>query len=184
MAIPGHTLAWIFEQVHAYLVFVWDLNCEIFLPNKWAAPAACIQSFVNGDIGTWLPSHTCWVEAYRNNSACVAIRNLVLTPGRSCKATLLKVHYAYCQPLRQSHIVIEDKMLILREPICGSTSYTGLQIIPKELCNILFVAFYSNPIGGHLNTYPTLHHLRMQYHWPELYSYIKRMCHTSPGACY
>jgi hypothetical protein len=39
-AIPGHTLAWIFEQVRAYLVFVKDLNCKIFLPNKWAAPCS------------------------------------------------------------------------------------------------------------------------------------------------
>jgi hypothetical protein len=55
-AIPGQTSAWIFEQVHAYLVFVHDSNCELFSPNKWAAPAAPIQSFVNGAIGTRLPS--------------------------------------------------------------------------------------------------------------------------------
>jgi hypothetical protein len=148
--IPGHTSAWIFEQVHTYLVFVRDSNCKIFLPNKWAAPIACIQFFVNGAIGTWLPSHTCWVEAWENNSTCIAIGNLVLNPGKTCKATLSEVHYAYCQPLRQSYIMIDDEMLILREPICGSTSYTRIQIVPKELRNILFIAFHSNPIGGHL----------------------------------
>jgi hypothetical protein len=147
-AIPGHTLAWIFEQVHACLIFVWVLNCEIFLPNKGAAPTACIQSFVNGAIVTWLPSQTYWVEAYGNDSVCFAIRNLVLNPGETCKAALSEVHYAYCQPLRQSHIVIEGKMLIIREPICGSKSYTRLQIVTEELCNILFVAFHSNPIEG------------------------------------
>ncbi len=56
-----------------------------------------------------------------------------------------------------------------------------LQIAPKELCNILLVAFHSNHIGGHLNAYCTLHHLRMQYHWPEMYSYSKQMCHPCPG---
>jgi hypothetical protein len=145
-AIPGHTLAWIFEKVQAYLVFVWDLNCKIFLSNKWAAPTACIQSFVNGAIGTCLPSHTCWVEAYGNHPACIAIRDLVLNPGKICKAWLSEVHYAYHQPMRQSHIVIEDEVVILREPIHGSTSYTRLQIVPEELRNILFVAFHSNPI--------------------------------------
>ncbi len=181
LAVPTHTLAWIFEQIHAYLVFVRDSNCKIFSPNKWAAPAASIQSFMNRAIVTRLPSHSCWVEAYANNLACLTIQDLALNPGKNCKAILLGVHYAYCQPLHQSHIMIKDKMLILREPIHGSTSYTHLQIVPTELRNILFIAFHSNPIGGHLNAYCTLHHLRMQFHWPEMYSYIKRMCHACPG---
>ncbi len=158
-----------------------DLNCKIFSPNKWAAPAASIQSFVNGAIGTRLPSHSCWVEAYTKDPACCIIQDLALNPGKICKATFLEVHYAYHQPLHWSHIVIEDKMLILREPICSSTSYTRLQIVPAKLQNILFIAFHLNPIGGHLNAYRTLHRLRMQFHWPEMYSYIKRMCHACPG---
>ncbi len=183
-SIPGHTLDWIFEQVHTYLTFVWDSNCKIFFPNKWAAPAACNQSFVNGAIGTWLPSHTHWVDVYRANSTCIAIHNLVLNPGKICKATLSEVHYAYCQPLCWLHIVIEDKMLILRELICGSTSYTRLQIVPEELRNILFVAFHSIPIGGHLNAYCTLHHLRMRYHWPEMYLTLNGCVTLALGARY
>ena len=54
LAAPNHTSAWIIEQIHTYLVFMWDSKCEIFSPNKWAAPAASIQSFVNGSIGTQL----------------------------------------------------------------------------------------------------------------------------------
>jgi len=50
-------------------------------------------------------------------------------------------------------------MLILQEPICGSMSYTRLQLVPRELRNILFVAFLTNAIGGHLNAYRTLHRL-------------------------
>jgi hypothetical protein len=74
-------------------------------------------------------------------------------------------------------------MLIFREPIRGSASYTRLQIVPAELRDILFVAFHSNLIGGHLDTARTLHRLRLRYHWPEpeMYSYIKRMCHACPG---
>jgi hypothetical protein len=112
---------------------------------------------------------------------CVAIWRLVLNPGSICKDTLKDIHYVYRQPLRQSHIVIEDEMLILREPICGSSSYTRLQIVPLDLCNILFVAFHSNPIGGHLNSTRTLHRLRMRYFWPEMYSYVVRMCKACPG---
>ena len=72
-------------------------------------------------------------------------------------------------------------MLILHEPIRGSTSYTRLQIVPVGLRDILFIAFHSNPIGGHLNVYRALHRLCMGYYWPEMYSYIKRMCHACPG---
>ncbi len=31
---------------------------------------------------------------------------------------------------------------------------------------IIFVAFHSNAIGGHLNAYRTLHRIRLRYYWP------------------
>ena len=85
------------------------------------------------------------------------MRDLVINPGKICKELLKTVHYSYRQPLRQSLTVIEDAMLIFREPIRGSTSYTRLQIVPKGLYDIIFIAFHSNPIGGHLSAYRTLH---------------------------
>ncbi len=142
------TSAWIFDQVHAHLVFLQDSNCEIFSPNEWAAPAASIQSFMYGAIGTQLPSHSRWIEAYGNDPAYVAIQAIVLDPSSICKESLKSVHYAYRHHLWQSHIIIEDEMLmlILQEPIWGSTSYVHLQIVPDKLCNILFITFHSNPI--------------------------------------
>ena len=75
-------------------------------------------------------------------------------------------------------------MLIYWEPIRGSASYTRLQIVPKTLLNIVFVAFHSSPIGGHFNAYRTLHRIRLQYFWPEMYSYTKKMCHACPGCAH
>ncbi len=72
-------------------------------------------------------------------------------------------------------------MLIYHEPIRGSCSYTQLQIVPKALFGIVFVAFHSNPIGGHFNAYHTLHRLRLCYFWQEMYSYIKKMCQACLG---
>jgi len=70
-------------------------------------------------------------------------------------------------------------MLIYREPIRWSASYTCLQIVPtKSLLKIVFIAFHSNPIGGHFNAYCTLHRIRLRYFWPEMFSYIKKMCHV------
>ncbi len=60
-------------------------------------------------------------------------------------------------------------------------SYSCLQLVPQEFYNILLIAFHSNPIGGHMNAYRTLHCLRPWYHWPGMYSYIKRMCNACPS---
>ncbi len=150
-ALPGQTSAWIFKQVHAYLVFLRDSNCELFSPNKLAAPAAPIQSFVNSAIDTQLPSRARWIKAYNADPVWVAICKMVMDPAKICKEALKAVHYAYRHALRQSHIVIEDDMLILHKPIRGSASYTPLQIVLVGLRDILFVAFHSNLIGGHLN---------------------------------
>jgi hypothetical protein len=47
--------------------------------------------------------------------------------------------------------------------------------------NILFIAFHTNAIGGHLNLYRTLHWLHLHFYWPAMYVYVKRMCATCPG---
>jgi hypothetical protein len=47
--------------------------------------------------------------------------------------------------------------------------------------NIVFIAFHTNAIGGHLNTYRTFHRLRLRFYWPGMYSYVKRMCQACPG---
>jgi len=75
-AVPGRTLEWLFDQVHAHLTIIRNLNCEIFRPNQFAAPAATIQAFGNGAIGARLPSHTRWVEAYAADAECCMIRDL------------------------------------------------------------------------------------------------------------
>jgi hypothetical protein len=40
--IPSRTSSWLFEQIHAHLVFLRDSNCEIMSPKQYAAPAATI----------------------------------------------------------------------------------------------------------------------------------------------
>ncbi len=72
-------------------------------------------------------------------------------------------------------------MLILNEPICGGTSYTHFQLVPQDLHNILFIAFHTNAIGGHLSMYQMLHRLRLHFYWPGMYAYVKRMYQACPG---
>jgi hypothetical protein len=109
------------------------------------------------------------------------ICDLITNPSKINNTTLNTVDYNYWAALRQSLLVIKDDMLIFREPVRGGSSYTRLQLVPAEFYNIIFVAFHSNAIGGHLNAYRILHHIRLSYYWPGMYSYIKRMCNAYPG---
>jgi hypothetical protein len=95
--------------------------------------------------------------------------------------SLAKVNHNYCRPLRQSLISVENDMLIMKEPIGGTSSYTRLQLVPQELSNLLFIAFHTNAMGGHQNAYRTLHRLRLRFYWPGMYAFVKRMCQACPG---
>jgi hypothetical protein len=147
----GRTLAWLFEQIHSHLVYLGDANSEVFSPNQFAAQAATIQTLISGAICTRLPSKERWVQAYANDSELCAVRELALNPSLINNQTLSKVNHNFRGPLRHSLISVEDDMLIFREPISGSDSYTRLTLVPRELYNILFIAFHANLIGGHLN---------------------------------
>ncbi len=179
--MPGRTSAWLFEQVHSHLVYLRDLNSKIFFPNQFAAPAATIQTLANGAICTCLPSHERWVQAYTNDTELCAVRNLSVNPSLITSKTLATVNHNYRGPLRQSLISVKADMLILQEPISGTSSFTRLQLVPNELVNIIFIAFHTNPIGGHLNAYWTLHRIRLWFYWPGMYAYVKRMCLACPG---
>ncbi len=96
------------------------------------------------------------------------IRDLVINMSKINNTTLNTVNHNYWAALRQSQIVIEDDMLIFREPVRGGSSYTHLHLVPAEFYNIIFVAFHSNAIGGHLNAYHTLHRIRLRYYWPGM----------------
>ena len=180
-AMPAFTSGWLFSQINVTLELLRASTTEIFTPNQIAAPAATIQTLLNGSTSTKLPSHSRWVTAYQNDKEMMAIKNLVLNPSSISNATLADVNYNYRMPLRRSQIVIEDDMLIFREPISGTTSFTRLQIVPKELYNIIFIAFHANPIGGHLNAYRTLHRIRLRFYFPHMWKYITRMCNACPG---
>jgi hypothetical protein len=108
-SMPGRTSAWLFNQVHSQLVFLCDSNSKVFLPNQFAAPAATIQTLVNGTICTRLPLRECWVQAYANNSKLCAVQELALKPSL---IALSKVNHNFCGPLHQSLISVEDDILI------------------------------------------------------------------------
>jgi hypothetical protein len=168
--MPTKTLAWIFEQVYSHLVHLRNSNSEVFSPNQFAAPAATIQTLVNGTVCTRLLSRERWLKAYNNDVELCAVRELIFNPSMINNQALAKVNHNYPGPLRQSLISVENDMLIMKEPIGRTLSYTHLQLVPRELSNILF-----------LNAYRTLHCLRLRFYWPGMYAFVKRMCQACPG---
>ena len=84
------------------------MNAEVLTPNQVFAPAATIQTLLNGAVCTTMPSRSRWLQAYDNDREMIAIRNLVLNPSLITKSTLADVHYTYRMPLRKSQLCIED----------------------------------------------------------------------------
>jgi hypothetical protein len=179
--IPALTSAWIFDHILDRLLSIRNSTTEIFEPNQFAAPAATIQAFLGGTVSVTLPSRAHWIQAYDSDKDLKGIWEIVANPSTLSNDSLCEINYNYHSALRKLLIVLEDGILIYREPIVGKGSYTRLQLVPKEFYNVLFVAFHSNPVGGHLNAYRTLHCLRLHFYWPGMYSYIKQMCSACPG---
>ena len=87
----------------------------------------------------------------------------------------------YHHALQNSQLIIEKEMIIFKEDVHGEATYVKLQVIPKGLRDVIFVAFHSNPIGGHFNVYQTFHRIKLRFYWPGMYKYVKKMCRQCPG---
>jgi hypothetical protein len=159
--VPALTSAWVFDHILDRLLSICNSTTEVFAPNQLAALAATIQAFLSGAVGVSLPSCERWIQVYDTDRDLKRIRDIIANPSTLSNDSLRDINYNYHSALRKSLIVMEDGILIYRDPIADKGSYTWLQLVPKEFYNILFVAFHSNPVGGHLNAYHTLHPLRL-----------------------
>ncbi len=134
-------------------------------------------------MGIRLPTRERWIATYKDNAELLAILGFVENPGtisqRSMEAAKLNANYQ--QGLWHSHLKVEDSILFHHEPIAGSESYVRLQLVPAAFCNAVFIAFHSNPLGRHFNAVRTLHFTHLWFYWPNMYTYINRMCQSCPG---
>ncbi|KAL7503778.1 hypothetical protein ACHAXN_001520 [Cyclotella atomus] len=107
---------------------------------------------------------------------------MINNPSLINNENLTKVHHTLRMPLCNNLLVIENDMIILREPLGGgSDSYCKLRLVPSSLRNAIFVAFHANPIGGHLNYFRTFKNIRLRYYWPGMFCYIKDLCSKCPA---
>eukprot|EP00956_Cyclotella_meneghiniana_P009859 scaffold13641_cov42-Cyclotella_meneghiniana.AAC.3 len=107
---------------------------------------------------------------------------MIKDPSLINSAKMSKLHFVYRQYIRDSRMAITAQgMLIIYESIQGSDDLAELQIVPASLKNIVFIAFHANPLGGHFNTFRTMHRIRLRFWWPRMYSYIEKLIDKCAG---
>ena len=106
--------------------------------TQYASPASLCQTFVNGAIGARLRDANAWKCGYDDDHEMCLLRKMITVLVNVIKENLLKDDSNYHGPLRQSHIVIENDMIVLHEPLgSGSDSSTNFRITPA-LCGLKF----------------------------------------------
>jgi hypothetical protein len=146
--------------------------------SKLAASALGINSSIpamfNGIIADQMPDESAWAIAYSQDIGCSTIIKMITNPSQITNDNLSRVHAVYRAPICQSQMKCEGQRLLLYEPIANSTKTVRLTIVPIDLQKHIFAAFHANPLGGHISLYYTLHRIRLRYHWPHLYTYVKQ----------
>jgi hypothetical protein len=130
--VPALSSAWVFDHILDCLLSICNSTAEIFEPKQFAAPAATIQAFLSGTVGISLPSREHWIKSYDTDRDLRRIREIIANPSTLSNNLLCDINYNYHSALRKLLIVLEDGILVFREPIAGKGLYTRLQLVPKE----------------------------------------------------
>ena len=91
------------------------------------------------------------------------------------------IHFSLRQPLRESWLYEEDGIIFIKQRVPFKNVSVSLRLVPNILRNIIFIAFHSNPIGGHLSLYQTMHRIRLRFYWPNMAKYIQEIMNRCPG---
>jgi len=92
-------------------------NVELLDTSTQAAPATLSVApiFLNGAIGTRLPSPDRWAKAIANDDECKLMLDMVRNPANCVKENIDKVHFIYRNSLRNGLIIEENGCLFLKE---------------------------------------------------------------------
>ena len=102
----------------------------------------------NTAIGAVLPDETAWKDAYVADPTCRIILDLIANPSLMAKANLSKIHSSYRSPLRRGLIILQKNMLVIKEPIKHESVYRCLQIVPRDLQNIVLLPFVPTQLAA------------------------------------
>ena len=170
---PSRTMAQIVNIVHALFRSNLDSRCETVSASTDLDLS--IPALFNGIIRDNMPDDSAWKFAYRHDENCARLISMLADPSSISTPNLTQIHSSYRAPMRQSQIKWENNRLSLYEPVANSTNTVRLTIVPVELRRHIFTAFHTNPLGGHFSLYYTVHRIRLRFHWPNMYTYIKNL---------
>ena len=181
-SIPAKTSAFIYSKVSSILQSITKEHQTYSVETiPDVAPAAITNVLTNSVIHHKLPSDSTWQQAIKNDVECNLILQMLKNPALITNENLQKIHYALRAPLRQSLLYEENDIIFIKDRIPTRNSTISLKLVPQAMKNIVFVAFHSNPMGGHFHLYQTLHRIRLRYYWPKMVPYLKHMIRKCPG---
>ena len=70
---------------------------------------------------------------------------------------------------------------MLKEQVGHQFVYQIMRVVPRDLRNIVFIVFHSNPIGGYYGLHQTIVSLRLCFFWPKLCTYCTKMIVSCVG---
>jgi hypothetical protein len=79
-----------------------------------------------------LPDRERWIRGINSDPKLHAIQDIVQNPALLCNKALADINYNYHSALQKLLIVIEDGILIYREPLAGCDLYRRLRLIPTD----------------------------------------------------
>ena len=84
-------------------------------------------------------------------------------PSLVTAKSILNVHYIYRHSVRNGLVFDQNGILFLQEMFTKDECCVRLQVVPRSICNIIFVALYCNPVSVHMNAFRTYNRIRMCY---------------------
>ena len=134
--IPTNSLAAIVNCIFEILLLLRKYSVDVFNPStpdfKLDAPEACTHSrqpssssslSFSSAIGAVLPNTQTWKQAYVADPKCRIIMDLITNPFLVVKVKLAKINSSYHGTLHHGLIVLESKILIIKEPIKHKSTY-------------------------------------------------------------
>ena len=182
--VPAKTSLILLSAIMRRLDNICSKKFELIGPNTCASPKAIamFSAFTNSTVGSWISDQQVWHKALKDDPTTNLLLGIVANPRLSTSSEHSnKLCSVYHHPDWQGHFTIEHGILCIKEIFKNDVKYIKLRIVPSSLQNIIFIIFYSNPIGGHLDAFQTFHRIHQRYFCPGVYSYCKHIIKAFPG---
>ena len=115
------------------------------------------------------PKQKDWTEEYKQNGDANLILNHLSASTNPFPTEIINsVHFYVRSHLHEDCIKLVQDKLTCYLPVSSSDGLAMLLIVPNRLRRLLFDAYHTSGIGGHLGINKTLVVLRLRFLWPSM----------------